>query len=86
MLTWLQFVATTASLKATPKGDYVDTNALADVTILGIQGPISNVSLNGQDVGGVWALDASSNVLSITGLHSLTEKGAWDGEWTLTWA
>ncbi|KAI1806571.1 glycoside hydrolase family 31 protein [Daldinia bambusicola] len=85
--TWIDFTVEDSSLKATPRGDFEDKNALGNVTILGTQGPVSKLEFNGKEVlADVWSLEESSNVLTITGLDSLTTGGAWSGEWTLSWS
>lgn len=84
--TWIDFEATSTSIKASPKGTFVESNALANVTILGVTGSPSTVQLNGEDVGSVFAFDATSQKLSITGLGALTQDGAWAQNWTLTWS
>ncbi|KAI1850918.1 hypothetical protein JX265_007243 [Neoarthrinium moseri] len=82
---WVDFEATSSSIKAKPNGTFVETNALANITVLGVEGNVSKVQLNDQDVGSVFAFDANAQKLSITGLHELTKDGAWGREWTLTW-
>ncbi|KAK8075651.1 alpha-glucosidase [Apiospora hydei] len=83
--TWVDFSATATSLKASPSGNFTDPNALANVTIMGLQQPVTTVELNGTDIGQVWTFDESLNVLRVTGLNNLTAKGAWNQEWTLSW-
>lgn len=56
------------------------------MTVLGVQGSPASVQLNGEDVGSLFAFDAASQKLSITGLDELTRDGAWAKEWTLTWS
>ncbi|KAI2628098.1 glycoside hydrolase family 31 protein [Hypomontagnella submonticulosa] len=85
--TWIDFTVDHSSLKATPRGNFVDTNVLANVTIMGVQGPISEVTLNGKAVpNGIWSSQDSDTVLRITGLNYLTTGGAWKNEWTLSWS
>ncbi|KAI0837099.1 glycoside hydrolase family 31 protein [Hypoxylon sp. FL0890] len=85
--TWVDFVVRNSSLIATPRGNFSDTNALGNVTIMGASGPISSVKLNGKEVhASTWNLQTSSKVLKIAGLDSLTTGGAWRGEWTLSWS
>ncbi|KAI1475438.1 glycoside hydrolase family 31 protein [Daldinia eschscholtzii] len=85
--TWVNFTVENSSLKATPRGNFEDKNALGNVTILGAQDPVSKVVFNGEEVtSDAWTLQNSSNVLTITGLDSLTTDGAWSGEWTLSWS
>lgn len=74
------------SLKASPSGNFADTNALANITILGVQNSPLAVQLNGQDVGSLCAHDAGFQKLHISGLDELTQDGAWAQGWTLTWS
>ncbi|KAH6657173.1 family 31 glycosyl hydrolase [Truncatella angustata] len=83
--TWIDFKADSTSLIATPKGDFTETNTLANVTVLGVQSSPSVVQLNGQDVGSLFAFDTEARKLSVTGLDGLTQDGAWGQDWTLTW-
>ncbi|KAI0384220.1 glycoside hydrolase family 31 protein [Hypomontagnella monticulosa] len=84
---WIDFNVHNSSLKATPKGGFVDTNALANVTIMGVQGAVSEVTLNGKAVpSNIWSSQESDTVLKITGLDSLTKGGAWEDEWTISWS
>lgn len=53
--------------------------------MLGVSGSVSNVALNGQTISSGWSWDSATNVLSVTGLDSLTSSGAWDANWTLSW-
>jgi alpha-glucosidase len=73
-------------LKASPQGSFTETNVLANVTILGIQGSPSAVQLNEQSVGPLFSFSAESQTLSITGLDEFTQNGAWSQDWTLTWS
>lgn len=81
----LQFSAVGTRLKASPSGNFSDPNALANVTIMGLQQPVTTVQLNGVGIGQVWTFDESLHVLHVTGLNNLTAKGAWSQEWTLSW-
>ncbi|CAJ2499684.1 Uu.00g025370.m01.CDS01 [Anthostomella pinea] len=85
--TWVDLSASASSLTAKPTGDFVDANALGNVTILGVQGTVSKVELSGIEVNpDNWNLDASKMVLQLTGLDALTSDGAWSAEWTLSWS
>ncbi|KAI6084922.1 glycoside hydrolase family 31 protein [Hypoxylon rubiginosum] len=85
--TWVDFITDGSSLKATPRGTFIDTNILGNVTIMGARGPISRVELNGKEVdAGGWTLESSASVLKVTGLDMLTLSGAWADGWTLTWS
>lgn len=52
---------------------------------MGLQQPVTQVALNGVDIGQVWTFDEASRVLRVSGLNDLTKKGAWSQEWTLSW-
>ncbi|KAF4301915.1 putative alpha-glucosidase protein [Botryosphaeria dothidea] len=79
------FVAEEGELSASAVGTYKDGNALANVTVLGVETEPKGVSLNGVDVGTKWDWNATSGVLSVTGLDGVVEGGAWDADWTLNW-
>lgn len=65
---------------------YIDTNPLANVTVLGVQDAVTNVSLNGMAVGGSSVnYNASSKALTVTGLNNATSAGAWSKDWVLRW-
>jgi alpha-glucosidase len=92
---FVDFTVSNGSLYASSRGLYVDTNKLANVTILGVQSAPSTVTLNGVQVGGSNGsyggntasvnYDSTSKVLGIKGLENLTSDGAWAQDWTLTW-
>jgi alpha-glucosidase len=66
-------------------GAYEDKNALANVTVLGVDGYRGSVTLNGKTVKGA-AYDRHSKVLSVTDLESSTAQGAWTANWELQWS
>ena len=83
-----QFTASNNALHASPRGMYSDGNPLANVTVLGVQSAVSNVTLNGAAVpaSGV-SYNATSKALSVTGLGNVTAAtGAWGAEWVLKWS
>ncbi|KAH8655172.1 glycosyl hydrolases family 31-domain-containing protein [Xylariales sp. PMI_506] len=85
--TWVNFSASDSSLQVASKGNYVDTNALANITILGVQlQSVSKVELNGIDVESLFSLNTKSGALSITGLDRFTMDGAFTHDLTLTWS
>ncbi len=64
----------------------MDKNPLANVTILGVQSTVSNVSFNGMPVAGSCVkYDANSKVLTVTGLMNMTRMGAWAADWEFSW-
>ncbi|KAI2622431.1 glycoside hydrolase family 31 protein [Hypoxylon sp. NC1633] len=85
--TWVYFTVQDSSLKATPLGNYTDSNSLDSVIIMGIQSPISRIKLNEKVVhANAWNLEGSSNVLKISSLDTLMTGSAWSEEWTLRWS
>ena len=65
---------------------YKDTNPLANITVLGVQDTVTNVSLNGVDVPGSSVnYNMSSKALTVTGLNNATSAGAWSKDWVLRW-
>ncbi|KAI1492924.1 glycoside hydrolase family 31 protein [Biscogniauxia mediterranea] len=85
--TWVDFTVSESALRATPSGSFVDTNALGNVTVMGVSGEISKVQLGGEELApGNWNLDAARGVLKVTGLDGLTQDGAWSEEWVLRWS
>lgn len=80
------FTAMSGQLKVELDGEYKDTNALGNVTIMGVTGPVGDVKLNGNGI------DSSKvdyrqdvGVLKISGLNDVTSGGVWQGNWTLSW-
>ena len=82
---WVDLTASNGSLYASSRGLYKDTNTLANVTVMGVTSKPSSVKLNGERVSSGVSYDSSSKVLSVKGLQSLTGKGAWAQDWTLSW-
>jgi alpha-glucosidase len=64
----------------------VDTNPLANVTIMGVQSSVSEVSLNGASISSGWTYNSTSKVLDIKGLSNATCDGAWSSDWVLKWS
>lgn len=82
----VDFVVAKNALYANTRGLFVDGNPLANITILGVESKPGNVSLNGKDVTSNAAYNSSSQVVSLTGLNSLTSNGAWSSDWVLEWS
>ncbi|GKT64856.1 glycoside hydrolase family 31 protein [Colletotrichum tofieldiae] len=83
----VELSASENSLKATPTGDFKDSNPLGTVTIMGVQGGVSAVALNGQDLDDAsWSFDSATHALHLTSLKSLTSEGAWSKSWEITWS
>lgn len=71
----ITFTASTGQLKADVSGSYKDTNALGNVTVMGVTSSVSTVSLNGQALdSSLVSYNATSSVLKITGLNSCTSS------------
>lgn len=82
----VQFSARDGKLNVGVAGAYNDTNALGNVTVLGVFDGIGSIALNGKAVGeGNLVYCEDTGVLRLTGLNDLTEGGAWRGNWTLSW-
>jgi len=82
----VDLTASNGSLYASARGTYEDTNALANVTVMGVRSEPSAVSLNGRRVSQGVAYNGTSQVLSVKGLQSVTDGGAWASDWLLSWA
>jgi alpha-glucosidase len=82
----VDLTASNGTLYASARGLYQDTNALANVTVLGVASEPRSVTLNGQKVSSGVAYNGTSRVLSVKGLQSATSGGAWAQAWTLSWA
>ena len=81
----VEFVVTGGALHASTEGTYVDINALANVTVLGVGASPSTVMFNGQSVQSHASYNSSSKVLHLTGLNNFTSNGAWAQDWVLKW-
>ncbi|KAF2737172.1 hypothetical protein EJ04DRAFT_431393 [Polyplosphaeria fusca] len=80
---FISFKAGDGQLKAEVQGSYGDSNALGNVTILGVDECGGEIKLNGVSAGDVQC-DKDSGVLRFS-LKDVTSGGAWQGTWTLTW-
>ncbi|THV53748.1 hypothetical protein BGAL_0043g00340 [Botrytis galanthina] len=83
---WVDFLMTQNSLYASGRGDYVDNNPLANITIMGIPTSVNTVTLNGASLTNGWTYNSTSQVLDIKELSNVTSDGAWSGDWVLKWA
>lgn len=82
----VDFRATSNGLRAAVRGSWEEKNPLANVTVLGVKEP-KDVVFNGKVVDEeAIKYNATSKVLSITGLQQLTEEGAFERSWVLKWA
>ncbi|KAF2868731.1 glycosyl hydrolases family 31-domain-containing protein [Massariosphaeria phaeospora] len=81
----IQFEASNGKLEVDVHGEYNDTNALGNVTILGVWDGVAEVKLNGESVDARKVYNEESGVLEVSGLNELTSGGAWKGSWTLSW-
>jgi alpha-glucosidase len=81
----VEFVVADSALYSSTRGTYVDTNAMANVTVLGVGAAPSTVTLSGQSVQSHASYNSSSRVLRLTGLNNFTINGAWAQDWVLKW-
>jgi alpha-glucosidase len=82
----VKFKADDGTLSARVAGSFKDTNALANVTILGVDSCDGVVKFNGMKVGKSSIIcDDETNSLIVGGLTNVTATGAWSRNWTLTW-
>jgi alpha-glucosidase len=82
----ITFAAAKGQLKVGVSGGYKDTNALGNVTILGLSGGVGQVKLNGNTLDAANVnYNSTSHVLKLSGFNDITKGGAWQGDWTLTW-
>ena len=83
---YVEFTVANNALYASARGTYMDTNPLANVTVMGVEGEVRNVTLNGLGVpGGCVNYDEGRKVLSVTGLSNATVGGAWRKDWVIRW-
>ncbi|SLM35122.1 glycoside hydrolase family 31 protein [Lasallia pustulata] len=82
---YVELTAANSVLHAFGRGSFNDTNPLANVTILGVQQSVSNVTFNGMSVGSGVEYNNTSKVMTITGLNNATANGAWTSDWVLAW-
>lgn len=82
---WIELSMTGNSLFASARGSFVDSNPLANITILGVQSSVANVTFNGKAVASGWSYDSEGKILSVKGLQNVTAT-AWGSDWTLSWS
>lgn len=73
------------SLYASGRGLFRDMNALANVTILGVQTAPRNMTFNGSPVTSM-SYNPTSKALSVTRLANATSMGAWNKDFALVWS
>ncbi|KAJ4366450.1 hypothetical protein N0V83_008086 [Neocucurbitaria cava] len=82
----VSFSASEGQLKVDVQGEFEDTNALGNVTVLGVSACAGEIKLNGETIDGSKVnYNQTSSVLKLSGLNDLTTDGAWKGSWTLSW-
>jgi len=81
----VDFTAEKQRLYASARGLWQEKNALANITVLGVQTAPQNVSLNGQALVSGVVYNSTSKVLKVTGLQNATSSGAWAKDWVLEW-
>ena len=76
---------TNKALYVTARGQFVDSNPLANIMVLGVASQPGNVTLNGSPLGNCVTYDAATQRVTITGLQNSTTGGAWSQDWVLNW-
>ncbi|KAK0630069.1 glycoside hydrolase family 31 protein [Bombardia bombarda] len=85
--TWVDFHVSGSSLTAQPRGSYVDTNPLGNVTVMGVSSAPSKVLLDGKTLdSSYWTYSDPEKLLLLNGLDDLFPTGAWHARWRLTWS
>jgi len=82
----VDLTASRGTLFASSRGLYQDNNALANVTVLGVQRKPNAVTLNGVKLASGVNWSNSTKVLRVTGLQNATTGGAWASDWALSWS
>lgn len=80
----VDFTLNGTSLIVTARGNYVDMNALENVTIMGINYSPTRLLVDGIAIGSI-SYNTSTKIARITGLQEFTSTGAWRKDWTMTW-
>ncbi|KAI9785940.1 MAG: hypothetical protein M1839_008206 [Geoglossum umbratile] len=85
---WVRLALTNSTLTVSPTGAYKDHNPLSNITILGLQSPVTKVELDGKPLdGGKWVYKAEVGVLEVRGLGWLVGGGkAWKRGWGVRWS
>ena len=80
----VKFEAKGGSIEASVESNYMDGNALSNITIMGVdKAPASAaVTLNGKSVG-QGTYNATSQTFFIGNLDTATSSGAWAKDWKL---
>ncbi|KAJ5144321.1 hypothetical protein N7476_004870 [Penicillium atrosanguineum] len=81
----VEFTVSGSSLYASGKGGYTDSNALANITVLGVETTPSDVKFNDVKLGESWSYNSTNKVLTVTELNNATSTGAWSQDWILSW-
>lgn len=79
----VDMTVTARGLYVSGRGSFVDSNPIANITILGVASAPTTITLDGVPVTSFY--NTTSKVISITGLQNMTSKGAWNNDWTLSW-
>ncbi|KAL4970759.1 glycosyl hydrolases family 31-domain-containing protein [Aspergillus stella-maris] len=79
----VDFAVSQSRLSVSARGEWGESNPLANVTILGVPDEPAFVTFNEQQVSADY--DARTQVLFVIGLEQVTSDGAWSQAWTLQW-
>ncbi|KAF4556093.1 Alpha-glucosidase-like protein 3 [Elsinoe fawcettii] len=80
----VEFTAAEGKLWVSARGEWEEKQALGNVTVLGVEGKPSKVTLGGEEVG--YEYDAGIGKLTVSGLEDKTKDGAFASDWVLSWA
>ncbi|KAI1147086.1 glycoside hydrolase family 31 protein [Nemania diffusa] len=85
---WVDFAVSKSLLTAARSGTYdEDRNPLGNVTVLGVEGEVSEVTFGTTKLDEkLWHFDSSLPGIVVKGLDTLTQEGAWAADWTLSWS
>ncbi|KAF2219453.1 glycosyl hydrolases family 31-domain-containing protein, partial [Elsinoe ampelina] len=81
---WVEFRAGEGRVQVRAEGEWVERQALGNVTVLGVGRRPKEVRFEGREVG--FEYDRDVGKLVVGGLEERTKKGAFDRDWVLSWA
>ncbi|KAL1838138.1 hypothetical protein VTJ49DRAFT_2989 [Mycothermus thermophilus] len=84
--TWVRFEADKTFLRAVPEGNYLDGNALSNVTVMGLGKSPVRIWLDSRELElANWKYDQDRQVLRVFGLDGLFPDGGWAKGWVMNW-
>ncbi|KAK3330083.1 putative alpha-glucosidase precursor [Apodospora peruviana] len=83
---WVEFSATSNKLTAQSQGNYIDTNALETVTVMGLAAAPTNVTVDGSPMNTKdWKYLPERKLLTLESMEMYLAQGAWQKSWDITW-